>query len=606
MNYSFLNLLALLGAVGLFLYGMKVMSEGLQKAAGPRLRNILSYMTRNRVMGVLTGIVITALIQSSSASTVMIVSFVNAGLMTLEQSMAVILGANVGTTFTSWVVSIVGFKFNINDYTLPLLAVAVPLLFFRKSLYKNLGEFLIGFVFLFMGLAAISANVPDFSQSPEMFAALKQYTQMGVLSVAIFFIFGLLFTMVVQSSAATFAFVLVMGAKGWIPFEIACAIELGANVGTTITPLLASLGANTAAKKAAMGHLVFNLFSATWMLIVFYPFVRMIMWLCADVLHSGDPNALYTMVSAGQTDPAQVDNLAFAMGFGLTLFHTIYKVCSLFIGLPLINYLVRAVNAIVKTRTKEDAEFQLKYISAGLVGASELNLLAAQREIVVMAQRVDRMFGMVKNLIHTKVGSDEFNALLARIEKYEDISDRMEYEIAKYLNSLVDGRLSYDAKMRVSTMLGIIGEIESIADSCNNLGKTLVRKAEAQAHFTEYNYTNIDTILRQVSEAMSNMIAILSDIDGVTPDDLRRSYDKEEEINHFRNHCRDENIENVNNKKYPYSAGIFYMDVICEAEKLADYIVNVVDNVEEQLRRVHTEEGILDLTEELNPEKLAR
>lgn len=603
MDYSLLNLLALLGSVGLFLYGMKVMSEGLQKAAGSRLRNILSYMTRNRYMGVLTGFVITALIQSSSASTVMIVSFVNAGLMTLEQSMAVILGANVGTTFTSWIVSIVGFKFSINDYTLPLLAIAVPLLFFKKSIHKNIGEFLIGFVFLFMGLAAISANVPDFSKSPELFQSLQAYTQMGVLSLLLFFVFGLLFTMVVQSSAATFAFVLVMGAKGWIPFEIACAIELGANVGTTITPLLASLGANTAAKKSAVSHLVFNLFSASWMIVVFYPFVDMIVWLTRDVLHSGDPNALYEAVKAGG---APQESLAFTMGFGLTLYHTIYKICSLIIGFPLINYLVRAVNAIVKSHKKEDEESQLKYISAGLVGASELNLLAAQREIVVMAQRVDRMFGMVKNIIHVKIGSEEFNALYERIDKYENIADRMEFEIAKYLNRLVDGRLSYDAKMRVSTMLGIVSELESIADSCNNLAKTLMRKAEAQAHFTEYNYENIDTILRHVSEAMSNMIAVLSDIDGVTVEDLRRSYDKEREINEFRNHCRTENIENINNKKYPYSAGIFYMDIICEAEKLADYIVNVIDNVEEQTRRVHTEEGILDLSEELNPEKIKR
>ena len=535
MDYSFIDFLSLLGAVGLFLYGMKVMSEGLQKVAGNRLRAILSAMTRNRATGVLTGMVITALIQSSSASTVMIVSFVNAGLMSLEQSMAVILGANMGSTFTSWIVSFFGFKVDIAAFTLPLLAFAVPLLFLRKSTYKNAGEFLIGFVFLFMGLAAINANVPDLSQSPEIFESLQSYTSMGFVSLLIFFAFGVVVTMVIQSSAATFAIVLIMGIKGWIPFDMACAIVLGGNVGTTITPLLASLGGNAAAKKAAMGHLFYNLLSAAWMLVVFFPFVDMITWLTRDVLHSGDPTQLYAVVKAGGASEAQLQQLQFTMSFGLTLYHTVYNLFSLIIGLPLINYLVMAVNKAVPGRKKDETEFQLKYISAGLVGASELNLLAAQKEIVVMAQRVDRMLGMTKTLIHTKTGTEDFNKLYSRIEKYENIADNMEFEIAKFLNKVIDGRLSYDGKQRVATMLTIVSELESVADSCNNMAHTLVRKEEAQAHFSEYNYHNIDTIMKYVSEAMSNMITILCDIDNVTPDDLTRSYDKEREINNYRN-----------------------------------------------------------------------
>ncbi len=604
MDYSFIDFLALLGAVGLFLYGMKVMSEGLQKVAGNRLRAILSAMTRNRATGVLTGMVITALIQSSSASTVMIVSFVNAGLMSLEQSMAVILGANMGSTFTSWIVSFFGFKVDIAAFTLPLLAFAVPLLFLRKSTYKNAGEFLIGFVFLFMGLAAINANVPDLSQSPEIFESLQSYTSMGFVSLLIFFAFGVVVTMVIQSSAATFAIVLIMGIKGWIPFDMACAIVLGGNVGTTITPLLASLGGNAAAKKAAMGHLFYNLLSAAWMLVVFFPFVDMITWLTRDVLHSGDPTQLYNVVKAGGASEAQLQQLQFTMSFGLTLYHTVYNLFSLIIGLPLINYLVMAVNKAVPGRKKDETEFQLKYISAGLVGASELNLLAAQKEIVVMAQRVDRMLGMTKTLIHTKTGTEDFNKLYSRIEKYEDIADNMEFEIAKFLNKVIDGRLSYDGKQRVATMLTIVSELESVADSCNNIAHTLVRKEEAQAHFSEYNYHNIDTIMKYVSEAMSNMITILCDIDNVTPDDLTRSYDKEREINNFRNQCRTENIENINQRKYPYSAGIFYIDIICEAEKLADYIVNVIDSVEEQIRRLNVDDSGNPVINELNPEKI--
>ena len=604
MDYSFIDFLALLGAVGLFLYGMKVMSEGLQKVAGNRLRAILSAMTRNRATGVLTGMVITALIQSSSASTVMIVSFVNAGLMSLEQSMAVILGANMGSTFTSWIVSFFGFKVDIAAFTLPLLAFAVPLLFLRKSTYKNAGEFLIGFVFLFMGLAAINANVPDLSQSPEIFESLQSYTSMGFVSLLIFFAFGVVVTMVIQSSAATFAIVLIMGIKGWIPFDMACAIVLGGNVGTTITPLLASLGGNAAAKKAAMGHLFYNLLSAAWMLVVFFPFVDMITWLTRDVLHSGDPTQLYNVVKAGGASEAQLQQLQFTMSFGLTLYHTVYNLFSLIIGLPLINYLVMAVNKAVPGRKKDETEFQLKYISAGLVGASELNLLAAQKEIVVMAQRVDRMLGMTKTLIHTKTGTEDFNKLYSRIEKYEDIADNMEFEIAKFLNKVIDGRLSYDGKQRVATMLTIVSELESVADSCNNIAHTLVRKEEAQAHFSEYNYHNIDTIMKYVSEAMSNMITILCDIDNVTTDDLTRSYDKEREINNFRNQCRTENIENINQRKYPYSAGIFYIDIICEAEKLADYIVNVIDSVEEQIRRLNVDDSGNPIINELNPEKI--
>ncbi len=599
MNYSVVDFLSLLGAVGLFLYGMKVMSEGLQKAAGSRLRSILAAMTRNRWMGMLTGIAITALIQSSSASTVMVVSFVNAGLMSLEQSVSVILGANLGSTFTTWIVTFFGFSVNMGAFLLPILAVAVPMLFTKKSQWKSISEFLIGFVFLFMGLGLISENVPDLSQSPELFAALQDYTSMGFVSLLIFFIFGVVVTLIIQSSAATIAIVLIMSSKGWIPFDMACAIVLGSNVGTTITPLLASLGGNLTAKKAAGIHLLYNLISAAWMLVVFFPFVDMIVWL-TKLLHFGDPTQLYSIVHGGG-DPT--DDMRAAASWGLTVYHTVYNILSLVLMIGFTGFLVKAVNYFLKSESKEDEESQLKYISAGLVGAAELNILQAQKETVVFAQRVERMFGMVKTLLHTKIGTEEFDKLLQRIYKYEDIADRMEIEIANFLNLVMDGRLSFNSKMRISTMLNIVSELESMADSCNNIAKTLVRKSEADAHFVEYNYKNIDQMFKYVSEAMSNLMVILIDMDGASPEDLKRSYDKEREINEFRNHCRTENIDNINQKKYPYEAGILYIDIVCEAEKLGDFMVNIVDGVEEQLRR-STEEEDGTVLPELNPEKI--
>ncbi|MBR1935043.1 MAG: Na/Pi cotransporter family protein [Muribaculaceae bacterium] len=583
MNFSFTQFLSLLGAVGLFLYGMKVMSEGLQKAAGDRLRSILSAMTRNRFMGVITGVIITALIQSSSASTVMVVSFVNAGLMSLEQSMAVILGANLGSTFTTWIVSIFGFKVKMVAFCLPILAVGVPMLFLKRSEWKSIGEFLIGFAFLFFGLDYINANVPQIDPTSPFFASLQAYTQMGFWSLLIFFALGLVLTMIIQSSAATFAIVLVMGTQGWINFDMGCAIILGGNVGTTITPLLASMGGNAAAKKAAMGHLVYNLISAAWMLAIFFPFCKMIVWVTRDLVHAGEPTALYNAVASGMKPTAA---LQASMSMGLTLYHTIYNILSLLLLIGFTKQLVKVVNWLIKTKKEEDG-FSLKYISGGLMNAAELNIAAAQREIAVYAERVERMLGMVKQLVHTKTGTEEFNQIYTRIGKYEDISDRMEIEIANYLNMVIDGRLSHDAKMRISTMLNFVGEIESIADSCNNIARTLVRKEEAHAHFSEENYKNIDTMLKYVSEAMSNMIAVLADLDNATEEDMIRSYNKEREINNYRNLLRTENIENINQKKYPYQAGIFYMDIVCEAEKVGDFIINVIEGVDEQLRRHH-------------------
>lgn len=603
MSYSFLDFLGLLGAVGLFLYGMKVMSEGLQKAAGDRLRNILSVMTRNRFTGTLTGFLITALIQSSSASTVMVVSFVNAGLMSLAQSIAVIMGANVGTTFTAWVIALFGFKVNISAFVLPLIGLAVPLLFSHKSRTKSMGEFLVGFAFLFMGLDLISKYVPDLQSNPEMFAFLERYASMGYMSVLIFLAVGIILTMVIQSSAATFAITLIMCSKGWIDFPLACALVLGSNIGTTITPLLASMSGNVAAKRTAISHLLFNLLGTIWVMCVFTPFVNLNSWL-TEIMGQGDPNALAGYVKhieatqpdvynhlfdnslpAGHDVALKVAMMQQSVSIGLSIFHTVFNLINLSVMIWFTNLYVKIVEHLVPVKNKEDEEFQLKFISGGLMNASELNIAQAEKEISVFAERVDRMIGMAKTLMHTKAESEEWSQLYSRLEKYEDISDRMEIEIAHYLNRCSEGRLSNEGKLKIAAMLRIVGEIESIADCCLGAGKILIRKQQGHAHFNDEIYDNIDIMFDHVASAMTNMLGLLKNMEHVRESDIIKSYNLEREINNYRNQLRTANIENINNKHYEYQAGIYYMDLISDLEKTGDYIINVVDTVREQQRK---------------------
>ncbi len=608
MDYSILDFLGLLGAVGLFLFGMKIMSEGLQKAAGDRLRNILSAMTRNRFAGLITGCLITALIQSSSASTVMVVSFVNAGLMSLAQSMAVIMGANVGTTFTAWIISFLGFSVDVSAFALPILAVAVPLLFAKKGRTKSIGEFLVGFALLFMSLAQINLHVPDLQSNPEMFASLQAYADMGYGSVLIFLAVGLVVTMVLQSSAAMFAIVLIMCSKGWIDFELACALVLGSNIGTTITPIIASMSGNVAAKRTAMGHLLFNVLGTVWALAAFMPFVGLTAWV-TEALGSGNPGELSQYVRHLEaTDPgiynqlfntnppneisgqlaaaqARVASLQVSVSIGLAMFHTLFNMINVAIMIWLTNFYVKVVVWLVPSRKTEDEEFQLKFISTGLVSASELNLSQAEKEIVVFGERVRRMIGMAQELVHTKDGTDEFTKRFSRLEKYEEISDRMEIEIAHYLNRCAEGRLSNEGKMHIAAMLSIVSEIESIADCCYGTGKILLRKHESNAEFNKDIYDNVDNMFVQVQSAMDNMLKLLGDIEHVRESDIIASYNRERELNNMRNQLRGENVNNINNRVYEYQSGIYYMDLVSDVERMGDYIINVVDTVKEQFRR---------------------
>lgn len=591
MNYTIIDFISLLGSVCLFLYGMKVMSEGLQKVAGDRLRTILGVMTKNRVAGVITGILITALIQSSSASTVMVVSFVNAGLMSLAQSMAVIFGANVGTTVTTWIISAFSFEVNISDYSILLLAVGVPMLFMKKGFYKSLGEFLIGFCFLFMGLDLISQYVPNLQENPEMLKFLSAYTSLGFGSVLIFFAIGIVLTMVAQSSAATFAITLIMCSQSWISFSLGCAIILGGNIGTTITPVLASLSGNLAAKRTAMGHVLFNVIGSIIVLCVFHPFMSLV----ADITQwcqginplDIDASQASSMADSTLVNPAGglTSRAQASVAFGLAMFPTVFNACNLILMIWFTKLYVKVVCWIMPTRHKDmEEEFSLKYIGRGMLSASELNITQAQKEIVVYGERVHRMLGMARDLIHLREKDDRYADTYNRIEKYEEISDRMEIEIGNFLNHVAEGRLSPEGKMRIAGMLRIISEIESIADGCYNVAKTISRRNQNHVDFDGPVLHEIDNMYRMVDDAMVNMLAILREMETPEGSKIIAAYNKEREINNLRNTLRDGNIFNINNKEYDYQEGIFFMDLISEAEKLGDYMLNVVEGVKHQFK----------------------
>lgn len=554
MEYSFYDFLKLLGSLALFLYGMKIMSEGLQKFAGDRLRKILTAMTTNRVTGVLTGVLITALVQSSSATTVMVVSFVNAGLMTLSQSIGVIMGANIGTTVTAWIISALGFKVDIAAFALPLLAFGIPLLFSQKSNRKSVGEFIFGFSFLFMGLSYLKNNAPDLSHNPDMLAFVQNYTDMGFISILLFVLIGTVLTMVVQASAATMAITLIMCANGWISFELGAALVLGENIGTTITANLAALTGNTQARRAALAHLAFNVFGVLWVLCLFVPFTEAVSWFVENVMGSNVPSV--------------------AVPFKLSAFHTAFNICNVLILIWFVPFIERTVCAIIPMK-EQDEEYRLRFISGGMLSTAELSILQASKEIHLFAERTHRMFGMVRDLLHTEK-DDDFNRVFSRVEKYENISDSMELEIANYLNKVSEGRLSSESKLQIRGMLREVTEIESIGDSCYNLARTISRKRQANEDFVQKQYDHIHFMMELADEALTQMIKVVERTEHNALD-VNKSYNLENEINNYRNQLKNQNIVDVNNKEYSYQMGVYYMDIIAECEKLGDYVVNVVE-----------------------------
>lgn len=550
---TFVNIFSLLGSLGLFLYGMKIMSEGLEKFAGDRLRNILAAMTKNRVMGVLTGISVTALIQSSSATTVMVISFVNAGLMTLTQAIGVIMGANVGTTVTAWIISAIGFKVNIAAFALPLLAIGIPLVFSGNSQRKSIGEFVFGFSFLFMGLSFLQESAENLQVGNAVALMLAKVADGGFFTIILFVIVGALVTMLVQASAATMAITLMlfdMNIPGF-GLEQAAALAMGQNIGTTITAFIASLTGNTQARRAALAHMFFNVFGVIIVLFIFYPFCDAITWFVSNVLGTPDNDM-----------------------FKLSAFHTAFNVFNTLILIWFVKQIEQFVCKVLPQK-EEKEEPRLRFITGGLLSTAELSIIQARNEIGVMAERCCRMTDMVRKALSAKK-DNEFENLYNRIEHYEQITDNMETEIADYLRKVSEGRLSAYTKMHIAQMLREVDELESVGDSMYHLARTLSRKRQHEpASFTDEQKAHMEEMLNLTDKALSNMHSILLD-NTSEPVDLKNAYGMESQLNDFRSKCRDENLEAVNTGVYNYRLGTFYNDFIGECERIGDYVINVV------------------------------
>lgn len=598
MEYTFFDFLKLVGSLALFLYGMKIMSEGLQKMAGEQLRNILAAMTRNRVMGVLTGVLVTALIQSSSAASVMVVSFVNAGLLSLAQSIGVIMGANIGTTVTAWMIALFGFgKFSISIISIPLLGIGLPLIFSAKSKRKSLGEFIFGFAFLFLGLDYLKDSMPDLQNNPEVLAFVSDFASMGFLSTLIFLAIGTILTVIVQSSSATVAITLIMCSRGWIGFESAAAMIMGENIGTTITANLAAISANISAKRAAFAHLMFNVMGVIWMLFIFKFFVNMVGGIITNIgsvnpadmtgfLADLTPKEL-SLVTTAPASELSADlvvkqntfhSYEIATSYGLSLFHTMFNVGNVIIMIWFVNLYEKICKFIIKSKVEdEDEEFQLQFITTGMLSTAELSILQAEKEMEVYARRTRKMFKLVQKLAVTK-DEVKFVKLFTRIEKYEGISDRMEIEIGSYLNKVAEGRLSNKSKEQIRAILRGVTEIESIADSCHNMARHYKRKVESNTLFPDDLRENINTMWREVEKAFDRMQFVLKEQE-VTDSDMTDTIKHENRINELRNMFKQKNLEDVNNNVYNYQTGVFYMDVVQECERMGDYIINVVQSV---------------------------
>ncbi len=556
-----INLLSLLGALGLFLFGMKTMSEGLEKFAGDRLRNILAAMTRNRFMGVFTGILVTALIQSSSATTVMVVSFVNAGLMNLTQAIGVIMGANVGTTVTAWIISAIGFKVNIAAMSLPLLALGIPLVFSGNSKRKSIGEFIFGFSFLFMGLSFLQQAATNLNIGTIVATMLSHIANGGFFTILLFVIVGALVTMLVQASAATMAITLMlfdMNIPGF-GLEQAAALAMGQNIGTTITAVMASITAGTQARRAALAHMFFNVFGVVVVLIVFYPFCNAVSWFVEDVLRS-DGNDL----------------------FKLATFHTAFNIFNTLLLIGFVRQIEQFVCRVLPMK-EEKEDRGLKYISGGILSTAELSMLQARKEIVVFGERCQKSYNYLLSM-HGIEKEADFTSIYQKVEKYEGITDNMEYEIAYYLQKVSDGRLSDDAKRQVQRMLREVDDLESIGDCCFNLARTLKRKRETcKEHFTDGQFQQIKNMEQLVGNAFELMLDTLRKPEG-EGHDITRSYEIEEEINTLRQNLRNENIQNLAAGLYDYKLGALYIDFINGLESLGDYILNVVQSKARQTR----------------------
>jgi len=564
----------LLGSLALLMFGMKTMSEALQKMAGPQLRHVLGAMTTNRFTGMLTGMLVTASVQSSTATTVMTVSFVNAGLLTLAQAISVIMGANIGTTLTAWIMS-AGMSFNVSDLAFPAFFLGIILIYQKKHRY--IGDFLFGLAFLIYALGILRSTGQDMhlGENQAVLDFFASFDPDSFWTTLIFLILGGLLTFCVQSSAAVMAITMILCSSGALPIYQGIALVMGENIGTTVTSNLAAMSANTQARRAALAHMFFNVFGVIWILFVFRPFIDMVCgWVGYDVTMTKD-----TVGAA-----AFLANAA-KLSFVLAAFHTTFNVANTLILIWFIPQIERFVCWVIKPKkVDEEEDFRLHFITAGFMKTPELSVLEAQKEIQSFSDRMQRMFGMVRELLTLSSSSTDkkdnqagdFNKLFTRIEKYEGISDNMELEIAKYLDSVSDAHLSDDTKAKIRAMLREISELESIGDACYNMARTISRKYNGkQDHFIEKQYEHMHQMMELTDQALTQMNALLQG--RKESYDVNRTFNIENEINNYRNQLKAQNIVDINNHAYTYAVGTIYMDLINECEKLADYVVNVVE-----------------------------
>ena len=558
------KIFTLLGSLGLFLYGMTLMSEALQKVAGDKLRNILAAMTSNSVSRILTGLFITAVIQSSSATTVMVVSFVNAGLLSLVQSIGVIMGANIGTTFTAWLISLLGFKADIAVLAIPLIAFGFAFMMCKAKKKKSIGELIIGFSLLFLGLSFLKDSVPDLRSTPEVLEFLQQWTNFGFGSIIIFVGIGTILTIVLQSSSATMALTLVMCNNGWIPFEMGAAMVLGENIGTTITANIAASVANVSARRAAMAHCVFNVFGVIWVLVLFNPFLTVVSKI---IMAMGLDNPLVAGASSNSTL------------YAISTVHTLFNICNTLILVWFTNQIAQFVTKIIKNKKEEGEVFRLQYIQGGMLSTAELSLNQAKEEIVHYADICRRQYAYAKSAIN-ETDPEKFDALYKKLEHYEQVTDRIEFEIAKFLNAVKDGVISDESGRRIQAMYKIISELESIGDSGFNIARILQRRNIHNMKFDEQMIKKLNYMIELLDQGFAAMIYNLKK--GYTQiNDIANAQDVEQDINEYRNNLKEEHLLNLENKTYNYLTGVYYMDLVNECEHVGDFMINISEAIME-------------------------
>lgn len=557
----------------MFLYGMNLMSSGLQKAAGDRLRNFLSAMTSNPFKGVLTGLGITSVIQSSSATTVMVVSFVNAGLLTLAQAISVIMGANIGTTVTAWLVSWLGFKADISIFAVPLMAVGFVLSISKKSQKRNIAELIVGFSLLFLGLSLMKNSVPDLSETPEVLSFIQGWQGHGFGSVLLFLALGTVLTLVLQSSSATMALTIMMLNFGWIRFDMACAMVLGENIGTTITANIAAAVGNTSAKRAALAHTVFNVFGVIWALILFPYFLKLVGFITAGIFGLPNPSGETFAVVAG-AEGAQSDTQTAAL-YGLSMLHTLFNTINTLILIWFIPLIEKIVCMVIKdSKNKEDDAYRLRYINAGPLATPELAIEQAFKEIGHFARISRNGLGYIREAVN-ETDPDKFEEYRAKLVKYEEISDRIEYEIATFLNDVSAGEISESTSIKIKAMYKIIGELESLGDSGESISRILSRRNIHKKTFDAETVRRLNSLINLVDSAYEAMITNLTLADEARLEEISNAYDAEDRINNMRNNLRDEEIESIENGRKNYQTSVYYLDIVNELEKMGDFMINV-------------------------------